>query len=168
MSFVDLIFSWLNFGVLLALLGYVFYSQFLPKFIRDIRDRRAQRLAAEKLREEFFEKLAHIQEERERREQTYQEVLGKVVQWKQAEIERQEALKLESARVLVLAEERFKKGRERAAMQRIRARVVPQALAQARLELYDFFQKDRAGDAYIEGVIKVVEQRTKESYGRGA
>jgi len=77
--------------------------------------------------------------------------------------------KREIERIQERVEKREKEQYARMVEMRVEARIVPHALAKARLELYDQYQTDETGELYIKRVFEELGKTTQcegEGHGR--
>jgi hypothetical protein len=157
--FVDILFSVLNFAVLVGLFTYIFFRMFYPQFAEKIATDRRMREELEAQRNGCATRLTAVEEERERREALYRELAHKVADWKQSVADREQALARDQELRDEMARARAEKQVVAFIAQRRRVQVIPQAIAQARLELYEHFQNGSAGENYIDQLVTDMKRR---------
>lgn len=165
----DQIFSLLNTAVLVGVF-FVAYKRYLrPQIIGELQKKRADGEHNLLEQREFAQTLAEIAVKRNKREVDYRSLSEKVMLWKNSEAVLIEEQQQERARIQEKVEKREKEQYVRMVEMRVKARVVPQALAKARLELYDQYQTDEMGESYIKKVLEDLgntAQRKEEWHGR--
>jgi hypothetical protein len=151
--FVDILFSILNFAVLVGLFAYIFFKMFYPQFSEKIAADRRVREDLEAQRNACVTRLSAVEEERERREIFYRDLAHKVADWKRSVLDRERSLEEEQKAREELVRARAEKQIAAFIAQRRWAQVVPQAIAKARMELYDQFQDSETGRCYIDQIV---------------
>lgn len=156
--FVDNFFAILNFGVLVGLFVALFFKMFRPQIVEKLKEQDRVTLEREELRHQCTRLLGDIERDRESREEQYRSLARKVAEWKRisAEAERQ-VLQDQKIREAFLRQ-RYEKQTQNFIIQRRWAQVVPQAVAQARLELYDHFQEGEVGACCIDRIVTSVKR----------
>lgn len=155
---VDIVFSILNFALLIGLFAYIFFRFFYPQFSQKIAADREQRKELETQRNGCAARLVEVEREREQREEMYRALVRKVADWRRCieereeQFEREQQLRNEKTRARVQQQEMALIAQHRW------VQVVPQAIAKARLELYDHFHGGEAGSCYIDQLVKDVER----------
>lgn len=144
--FVDILFSILNFAVLAGIFGYLFVRTFVPQLTAKIAGEKQVRAELAEQRNGYADRLTAVEGERERREETYRSVARKVDVWKRLVSEREAVRSREQQERTEIVRARAEKQAAALIAQRRWAQVVPQAMAKARLELYDHFQEEQAGN----------------------
>lgn len=155
---VDMLFSVLNFAVLAGIFAYIFFRSIVPQISEQINARRKNREDLSTQKSGCNQRLGVVEKMREQHEDEYRLIARKVVQWQRAVAEREQEFAKE--RQVYAEAARVRAERQAAAflMQRRRAQIVPQALANARLELYDHFQESAAGKNYIDRVVSGIKR----------
>ncbi|MCL5436794.1 MAG: hypothetical protein M1549_02880 [Candidatus Dependentiae bacterium] len=156
--FVDTLFSVLNFAVLIALFTYIFYRVFYPQISAKIRAEQRMRAELEAERTDCAARLGAVEAERDTHEQRYRTLAHKVAEWKRVVAEQQEVAVREQEIRDEAVRARMQKQSAAFTAQRHWSQVMPRAVAQARLELYDHFQHNVAGRTYIEQVVAQVKR----------
>lgn len=163
--FVDILFSVLNFAVLAGGFAYIFFRMFAPQVSAKILAEKQVRNDLVAQRARCAERLAVVEAERERHEELYRSIARKVAAWKIVVDEREKMRNIEQQERE--ASVRARADRQAAAFiaQRRWAQVVPQAMAKARLDLYDHFQQQNAGSCYIDHIMTTIKRDRKEKPG---
>lgn len=157
MNFVDIFFTLLNFGILVGGLLYTFKKWVLPKVQEELVNEQAEQELIASRRENLEKRYLALDSEQDAREQWYRDLSYKVVVWKDAVLREKKFAQEEVLRGAQLVQLRSEKQIMLRTMQRVQARVVPHAVAKARLELYDYYQSSSAGETFVDDVI--VEMR---------
>ena len=156
--FVDILFSVLNFAVLIGLFTYIFFRMFYPQFSEKIAADKRMREELESQRNGCAARLTVVEEDRERREALYRTLAHKVADWKQSVTDREQELAHQQQARDEMVRTRAEKQVAAFVAQRRRVQVVPQAIAKARLELYEHFQNSAAGGCYIDQLVTNVKR----------
>lgn len=158
MGVVDTIFAVINTGVLVAFFGYVARKYVVPSIKLEAAEHHARDELLKTQQKLALERSAQLDHERIAAERWHEDFLQQVDVWRQAvarqieERQHEQDIFDERARV------------RRAIQQRefsehlLSARIVPHALAQARLELYDYYQQPEHGHCYLQKSLECVER----------
>lgn len=156
--FVDIFFSILNFVVLVGIFAYIFFRTFAPQLSAKIAAEKQTRQDLVVQHTQCAERLAVVETERERREELYRSIARKVAAWRVVVDEREKLRSIEQQERAATVRMRAEKQAAAFIAQRRWAQVVPQAMAKARLELYDHFQQEDAGNCYIERIVASIKR----------
>lgn len=151
--FFDQIFLFLNSAILVGVF-YIAYRQYVrPRIISELQKKSAEKKQSILQKNDLIAQLKIIAKQRNDRELSYRNLSEKVLQWRRMDeaILAQRAQDIE--RIKLSIENREKEQHAHMIEMRINARVIPQALAKARLELYDHFHEDGVGEMYINQIF---------------
>lgn len=156
---IDAIFTLINIAILVAFSTYIFKSYIAPFLQREIEDERHEMLELCKARD-MLEQEAHALVDRGKQsEEECVSLTAKVDAWQMAVVKAQEqkrVLHQQHKKELTVQYHRQRMFRE---MQRMQSRGLPQAMAQARLELYEHFQTTDAGQVYMKDVVEETQKK---------
>lgn len=162
---VDILFSVLNFAVLAGIFAYIFFRTFVPQLSAKIAAEKQTRQDLAVQHTQCAERLAVVETERERREELYRSIARKVAAWKLVVDEREKLRSIEQQERAASVRARAEKQAAAFIAQRRWAQVVPQAMAKARLELYNHFQQEETGSCYIDQIMTAIKRERKEKPG---
>lgn len=156
--FVDIFFAFLNFGVLIGLFVILFFKMFRPQIVGKLKEQERVTIEREELRHQCARLLGDIERDRETREEQYRSLARKVAEWKRVSAEMDRQMVQEQKIREAFLRQRYEKQMQNFVVQRRWAQIVPQAVAEARLELYDHFHEGDAGSCCIDRIVTSVKR----------
>lgn len=152
MVLADILFTGFNFSVLVAVFIYgLWYSKKI--FLKEITEEKEDHKRLVDSRADLRYQLKCCQENTEKESRTCKDLECKVLYWKQNFAQAQEVAEQRRKLLKDVLADRYEQQKLLREAQRIEARVVPHALAEARLELYEQFQEEGKGVDYVHQIV---------------
>lgn len=152
MELLDLLFTLLNFFLFVLAFGWIIY-RYRGTILEEIAYEKEQHNRLIEIGSELKGRLKEVDGQWKDQENLEKNLAKKVAMWREsfdAAAQREHELRVARHGQLI---ERYKKQSLLRTGQRTQARIMPHAVAQARLELYELFSNDGPANRYIDKIL---------------
>lgn len=150
---IDVIFSLINFGIIVVFFIFIFKRFVFPRVKRALAQEKKQQQELIQQGELLTQRIKKVHEEQDQQELVYRTLYERVLTWKKAVADEQEQQIIVYNHIRALLEAKRHKQLEHTMFERIRRVVIDDALQQARQDLMIRFRDARQSERYIQQVI---------------